>query len=210
MILLLPPSEGKASGGQGDWQVSSGRFGEVLGPLRRTVKRVLVDPELRPSSSRWDGPQTLPAHRRYRGVVWQHLDPDTFDPAMTLRAANSVLVVSALGGFFAWDDPVPAYKLKLGARSEPTGVLSRFWRPALAPLLVGSPVVDLTALEQSAALARPVRSDWVRVELVGPDGARSGHHGKAAKGRLARSLLEHGPDVLDRYEDLEGWTLRLA
>jgi cytoplasmic iron level regulating protein YaaA (DUF328/UPF0246 family) len=143
-------------------------------------------------------------------VVWQHLDPATLDPLAARRASKSVVIVSALGGLHGWDDPVPDYKLKMSARTMATGPLAKFWLPHLAGLLPEGPVIDLTALEQHAAVGRPDRADWIRVELIGPDGIRSGHAGKAAKGRLARRLLEIGVQVFDEPETPDGWVLRLS
>jgi hypothetical protein len=79
-------------------------------------------------------------------------------------------------------------------------------------------VIDLLALEQSAAMTRPAGLPWHRVELFGPNGERSGHNGKAAKGRLARSLLEiDDPEQLlvdlrkgRLSKDLDGWIPRLS
>lgn len=210
MILLLPPSEGKAMGGEGMWDPSSGRYGSMLDRHRSVICSDLLNHESRPQHARFDTAGCLPAHQRYNGVVWKHLDPASLDPAAAAVARRSVLVVSALGGFFAWDDPVPGYKLKMSASTIATGRLTKYWLPVLSPLLRDTSVIDLTALEQSAALLRPRRSDWVRVELLGPQGQRSGHHGKAAKGRLARLLLERGPEVLDGYVDVEGWVARLV
>lgn len=210
MIVILPPSEGKASGGDGCWQPDSGRFGDALADTRALVQAVLRDPLISPQGARWTGSGCLPAYRRYSGVVWQHLDEATLSPPARATAASSVLVASALGGLFAWADPVPEYKLKMSARSSTTGRLAAFWQPHLAPLLTGQAVFDLTALEQTRALSRPARADWVRVELVDGQGRRSGHAGKAAKGRLARALLEQGPAVLDGYLDSDGWSTRLG
>lgn len=209
MIIVLPPSEGKAPGGDGVWDPSSGRYGHQLATLRRQILDQLTDPDLRPTGAVWAGGATLPAHRRYTGVVWRHLDPDGLSTDAEARARQSVVVASALGGLFGWDDPVPSYKLKMSARTA-LGTCARLWVPHLSTALAGNTVIDLTALEQSAALARPDGADWIRVELVGPRGERSGHAGKAAKGRLARYLLEGGMDVLDRYVDPDGWTLRLS
>jgi cytoplasmic iron level regulating protein YaaA (DUF328/UPF0246 family) len=209
MYLLLPPSEGKTAGGGDIWHPHSGRFGDSLADTRALILSVLSDPAIRPHGSRWDSDGAQPAHRRYSGVVWQHLDPESLDPAAAAVAADSVVVLSALGGLFSWGDPVPEYKLKMSATSALTGRLSRLWYPHLAGLLQG-PVFDLTALEQSAALQRPDRSDWVRIELVDARGGRSGHHGKAAKGRLVRAMLIHGPDVLEHYLDPHGYSVRLC
>jgi len=208
MYLLLPPSEGKAQGGSGSWDHHSGRFALA-------EQRSFVLDAVRTAPPRSSVPPTggsLPAFERYTGVVWQHLEPATLSATASRRARTQVLVASGLGGLFCWDDPVPSYKLKMAASTPQTGRLSKFWSRHLPSLLSDKPVIDLLALEQSAALPVPgEHQGWWRVELVGPTGERSGHNGKAAKGRLARALLSTDDpiDLLGNYEDLEGWSLKV-
>ena len=57
--------------------------------------------------------------------------------------------------------------------------------------LAGRTVVDLLPNEHRAAWTpSPARYDLIRPELSTPDGKPAGHGGKAAKGLLARALLE--------------------
>ena len=226
MILLLPPSERKAPGGGPAWRCDSGRFGGVLREPRTQIVKAFGDESLPlPTGSKRPDLATLPAYQRYTGVVWQYLDPLSMDEATLTRAENSALIVSAQGGLFGWSDPVPDYKLKMSARLWEVGKLSRYWRPHLQNLLTGEHfgmddpllVIDLLALEQSEAIQAPERTlagstRWLRVELLGPNGERSGHNGKAAKGRLSRALLEHhDPEmVLHTWQDDEGWLLKIS
>ena len=134
--LLLPPSEGKAPGGGAPgWDPASGRFGAELGPQRAAVARALArarggDQKLLgvkgeelarakdANSSLLDGAATLPAWERFTGVVWEHLlgsgrlgaPDDPLPKAARRQAASSVLVISALTGLTAWDDPVPDFR----------------------------------------------------------------------------------------------------
>lgn len=154
---------------------------------------------------------TLPAWQRYNGVVWKHLGPESLSTLALERAVSSVAVVSALGGLFAWDDPVPEYKLKMSATLPETGRLATLWEPELSGIARESDlVIDLLPLEHRSAFQLGTRSNWVRIELTGPNGERAGHNGKAAKGRLARALLESGSlDVtLSQWE--EEWDLRVT
>jgi hypothetical protein len=159
------------------------------------------------------GEAARPAGERYTGVVWMHLGAEDLSTDALRRAEERIVVVSGLGGLFAWGDPTPYYKLKMGASTPRTGKLSRFWSEHLPQLLANEPVIDLLALEQSAAVPVPNGDHpWWRVELVGPDGQRSGHHGKAAKGRLARELcMTDDPyGLLERYNDVDGWGLNIV
>jgi len=229
MLILLPPSEGKEPGGTDLWNPNSGRFGAQLQEPRDVVNALLNDESVPlPAGARRTVPVSLPAFQRYNGVVWKHLDPASFTDKMLVRALASVVVVSAIGGLFAYDDPVPEYKLKVGASLRGIGAVSKMWLPFLGKAIElelqkdchdgQRYVIDLLALDQSAAMKRPAGLPWYRVELFGPKGERSGHNGKAAKGRLARSLLESDEpekdldDILKGcfFEDLDGWIPRLS
>lgn len=216
-VVLLPPSEGKAEGGSrsAPWRAESGVFGRSLGhwreelarELRRLkggdaallgVKGALLD-RARAANSSLIGAPTLPAWRRYTGVVWDHLDLASLPISERTRATTSIVVVSGLAGLVRADDPLPDYRLKIGARLPGYGALSGWWRDDLTESLVtwlaGRTVVDLLPQEHRAAI------DWsavdaVRVDLVARRGGRvGGHDAKAAKGLLARHLLTNGGDV---------------
>ena len=149
------------------------------------------------------GAATMPAWRRYTGVVWEHLDPATLEPA----ARRRIVVVSGLLGLVRGDDPVPDYRLKMSVNLPPLGRLSTWWRDDLSATLDRAArrsfVVDLLPKEHRAAW-RPDRVHGVRVELVDPSGKPGAHFAKAAKGRLARAILssDEAPlDVLDSWSD---------
>jgi cytoplasmic iron level regulating protein YaaA (DUF328/UPF0246 family) len=192
-----------------------GRFA-ALGPARQVVARALADAmdddevatrltgvhgelgrRARVANMATVGAPVLPAWQRYSGVVWDNLDPSTLKGRARMRAA-SIVVVSALGGLFGFEDPVPDYKCKLGARLSPLGGLGAYWRPhataALAPEASGGVVWDLLPDEHARAVdvtalgARRV----IRVELRTGGGRAIGHGGKSVKGRFVRHILEHG------------------
>ncbi len=214
LVVLLPPSEGKASGGAAPaWSVDHGRFGAALGQSRIRVVNALKRAKggtAKALGAKGDllraakdanlavvGAPTRPAHERFTGVVWGHLDPPTLTAAGWRRAEAGVVVLSALTGLTAWSDPVPDFRLKLTASVAPAGNLATFWRPTLSTVLndhlAGHTVVDLLPNEHRAAwIPDPERYDLRRPALVFPDGRPAGHGGKAAKGLLARALLVTG------------------
>lgn len=220
IAILLPPSEGKASGGtRPNWRSNSGIFGKELSRRRESVIEALraVDggdgkllgvaganlAAARAANLALMGSTTLPASSRYTGVVWDHLAPSTMSAAVRRRAGSSVLVVSGLLGLVAFDDPVPDYKLKIGATLPGLGKLATWWREPLSTVmnerLTGCWVVDLLPNEHRAAW-NPSPGDYagaVSVTFVEKSGQVAGHDAKAAKGSLARHLLESksAPDV---------------
>lgn len=216
-MLLLPPSEGKAEGGnrrRSRWAPESGAFGSRLGDRRAAVVEALLavhggDEKLlgvrgehllraQSANSSLIGAATLPAWQRYTGVVWDHLDPATLAPA----ARKQIVVVSGLLGLVRGDDPVPDYRLKMGANLRPLGKLSTWWREALTSELERLErqrfVVDLLPQEHRAALVLD-GVEGVSLTLVDPTGKPGGHFAKAAKGELARAILSEGIGVIQSW-----------
>jgi uncharacterized protein len=215
IVLLLPPSEGKAPGGTGRWATDDGRFPE-LAKARHEVAAALADAMVddkaaaritalrgpaaeaaRSANRAAVGAPALPAWQRYTGVVWDHLDPTTLKGAARRRAA-AVLAVSALGGVWAFDDLVPDYKCAIGHRLPGVGPLAAFWRqhaaPALASACAGAVVWDLlpTAHRRAVDLGGAGAARVIRVEPRTPAGRAVGHDAKAVKGGFARFVLEAG------------------
>jgi cytoplasmic iron level regulating protein YaaA (DUF328/UPF0246 family) len=212
LTILLPPSEGKAAGGRGrPWSPDLGRFGAELAAMRGQVAAALhaVDggdadllhatgdllEQARRANRQIVGAPTMPAGRRFSGVVWEHLALPTLSTAAKRRAARSVIVVSAVAGLSSVNDPLPDFRLKLSARLDPLGKLSTWWRPELSAVLDATMrrrlVIDLLPHEHAAAWTpRPDRYDLRRISFVDRGGKPIGHNAKMAKGRLARALLE--------------------
>jgi cytoplasmic iron level regulating protein YaaA (DUF328/UPF0246 family) len=219
--LLLPPSEGKAVGGTSRrWEPDSGTF-SALADRRTQLSDALVavhggsEKLLGVKGDHLDraqaanvslvGAPSLPAWRRYTGVVWDHLDPATL--AATDR--RRIVVVSGLLGLVRGDDPVPDYRLKMGATLAPIGKLSTWWRDDLSATLsryaagrtAKQPrvIVDLLPKEHRAAWIPDARINAVSIEFVDPSGKPGGHFAKAAKGEFARAILTDGLAAIDRW-----------
>ncbi|MDX1690105.1 MAG: peroxide stress protein YaaA [Acidimicrobiia bacterium] len=197
--ILLPPSRGMASGGDGPpWSPDSGRFGDSLADLRAAIAGELAElgggderllglkgdrfEEAAAANASLLGAPTLPAWQRYTGVVYDALDP------ADMRGRSRLVVVSALLGLAHADDPVPAYRLAGNDRLPGVGRLRDAWPEALggAVASLDAPVLDLTSDEYHRLL--PPDADSVRVDVVRTDGRRAGHWGKVAKGLLVREV----------------------
>ncbi len=218
-MILLPPSQGKADGGSGPpWERARTAFPELSAERRRVrdavrtalragdgaAERLLGarGEHLARAVADWDAldtARTLPAAERYRGVVWEALAPATLSPAARRRLGRRVLVPSGLWGVLAASDPVPPYRLAMGASPPGLGRLSSWWRPLVTRAVAGRAgagwVIDMLPVEHAAALdpAGLGRARLMRVEIVeeGEAGTRAiGHAGKSLKGRLARAILE--------------------
>jgi cytoplasmic iron level regulating protein YaaA (DUF328/UPF0246 family) len=136
----------------------------------------------------------LSAWQRYTGVVWDHLDLAGLPAATRTAVTKRIIVPSGFAGLVRADDPLPDYRLKMGARLAPFGLLSTWWRDDLTDALLAhtkkSPVVDLLPQEHRAAIDWSRVSTLVRIDLVSKSGGIvGGHNAKAAKGLLAQHLL---------------------
>lgn len=198
--ILLPPSEGKAPGGRGaPWRPGSG----VLPGLDEARAEVLAahDPALASAP-------TVPAMRRYTGVLYRELAWSSLPEPARRRGRASVLTVSGLWGVVAPTDPIPPYRLKMSATLPGLGKLSTWWRPRLtgelAVVLRGRLVWDLLPLEHAAAWI-PAQVPYRRrltVRFVDQRGATVSHWNKLLKGALVRRLLI---DPVGDPLELAGW-----
>jgi cytoplasmic iron level regulating protein YaaA (DUF328/UPF0246 family) len=209
VLVLLPPSETKAPGGDGAPLELDALSHPRLTPVRRKLADALVElardvpaslaaldlsdrqqAEVARNAALFESP-TMPALRRYTGVLYDALDIDSLTPAAARRAEQRLAVASALFGIVRGGDRIPAYRLSGGSVLPGIGPLRELWRPCLEPELseVDELVVDLRS-GAYAALARIPGAVTVRVVSVDAAGRRRtvSHHNKAYKGRLARAL----------------------
>ncbi|MGC8510851.1 MAG: peroxide stress protein YaaA [Acidimicrobiales bacterium] len=228
-FVLLPPSQAKQPGGRVARAGDS--FGAELGAARDQVREALADVVVRASPS--EGERVFaargatlerasvaaralaegrapvrPAHERYCGVVWTHLEASSLTPAQRRR----VLVPSGLYGVTSAQDLIADYRLTMSVDLTPLGRLDAFWRGPVSAVVAdatrASTVVTLLPREHARALDPAVlaaASRVIDVAFVTPDGARAaGHAAKAVKGVLARQLLEDGVAALEDFA-WRGW-----
>lgn len=210
MLIVLPPSETKITGGDGPpLELDRLSFAE-LNPARKELADDLAaladnieasraalgvsakqDSEIARNAELWSSP-TIPALHRYSGVLYDALGAATLTGPAIERAHRRLLVGSALFGVLRAADPIPGYRLSAGSTLPGRGTLAAFWRPALDPVLVelDELVVDLRS-GAYAGLGVIPGAITVRVLSERPDGSRTvvSHHNKATKGTLARTLV---------------------
>jgi cytoplasmic iron level regulating protein YaaA (DUF328/UPF0246 family) len=209
VLVLLPPSETKSPGGDGPPLDLTALTAPELTAVRTELVESLVkladdvpacraalglspkqDEEIERNAALWTSP-TMPAVRRYTGVLYDALDVRSMTRAQRARAGRRLAVGSALFGLLAADDPVPAYRLSAGSALPGLPTLRALWKPSLSAVLaaVDDLVVDLRS-GSYAALAPVAGAVTVEVVSQRPDGTRSvvSHFNKAHKGRVARLL----------------------
>lgn len=212
MLILLPPSESKRAARSGAPVDLRGLEHPALTPARERVlselARVSAEPDalealgVGPSLAddvarnvRLRAEPAAPAHRVYDGVLYDALDHRSLTAVQRRRAAESVLVVSALWGLVALPDAIPAYRLSMGTRLGELGSLASFWKPRLTAELAARPenelIVDCRSSTYAAAAATPPGRTVVVDVFRERDGVRTvvSHMAKHTRGEVARHLL---------------------
>lgn len=218
MLILLPPSEGKASpSGKSLLDLDSLVFADHLSAKRAALVTAL---EKLAAGSQNKAIQALgisagqagdidrdaelasapaaPASRVYTGVLYDRLDFPGLSATGKRRAAKILLISSALWGFLAPGDRIPYYRFSMKARLPKIGALPAFWRDSLAAAMSdaghdeeGGLVLDMRSGAYSAAW-KPKRAQLVTVrgftESAGKRKAIS-HMAKAVRGDVARIAL---------------------
>ena len=218
MLILLPPSEGKAAPRRGKPLDLAALDFPGLTDARQGVLDALVglcegDPAVAAKTLGLGGTQldlvelnrslrTAPSARAdhvYTGVLYDALDLATLSTAARRRATARLAVTSSLFGLVRPSDRIPAYRLSGDATLPGLGPVAGAWRRHLgaeATAAVGRGLlVDLRS-GMYGAFWRPtpdVKVATVRV-LHEHQGQRKvvSHFNKATKGRIVRALLEDG------------------
>ncbi|MEW2423148.1 peroxide stress protein YaaA [Streptomyces nigra] len=215
MLVLLPPSEGKASSGRGAPLKTESLSLPGLGEAREAVLTELVDlcaadedkardvlglsEGLRGEVAKNAALRTAgarPAGEIYTGVLYDALGLASLDSAAKRRAARSLLVFSGLWGAVRVTDRIPSYRCSMGVKLPGLGALAGHWRAPMAEVLPEAAGTGLVLDLRSAAYAaawKPKgevagRTATVRV-LHAPTRKVVSHFNKATKGRIVRSLL---------------------
>jgi cytoplasmic iron level regulating protein YaaA (DUF328/UPF0246 family) len=198
-LILLAPSEDKASGGPKGRLLESPAqrwVREQLVALARTgsskalrkafgVKDLALD-KARTEALALTGPvPLLPALSRYTGVAFQFLEA----ASLPQEAWTQVFILSNLRGLVRGDELVPPYKLKLSAIPG----LKAHWREALPGQLVSIPKGPVWELLPGDAA--DLLKGWIRprhtVEIFDDQGRSISHLSKQYRGLVARWLLLH-------------------
>ncbi len=199
-LILLAPSEDKASGGRKarlPENPAQRWVREQLAALAKSgspdelqkafgVKGLALD-KARSEALALAGPvPLLPALARYSGVAFQALDP----ASLPVEAWRQVYILSNLRGVVRGDALVPPYKLNLGALRG----LKAHWRHELPPQLEALPVGPLWELLPGDAA--DLLKAWTRprhtVDIFDESGKAVSHFSKKFRGLVARWILIHG------------------
>ena len=219
MLVLLPPSEGKAEPRRGRPVTFDG---PLAGPRLQVVdalESLCRGPEDVAGTTLGLGPtqvgdvrrnarlRELPAaaaEKVYAGVLYDALGLSSLDASAHRRALSRLAIVSSVYGVVRPGERIAPYRLAGGVSLPGLGGVAAHWRAHLDPFIRGLAgrglVVDLRS-STYAAFWRPeadLASRVVTVRVLHEvNGKRQvvSHFNKATKGRLVRALLEDGRDA---------------
>lgn len=219
MLVLLPPSETKSTGGSPTpLDLDALSFPEFREGRNLLLDR-LIDVSSRPEQARAaigvpaskdaevalnvrlrSGP-TDPALTRYTGVLYDALGVSSMSRAERSRADARLAVTSAAFGMLRADDRIPFYRCSAGSQLPGMPTTAAHWRPyfhAVGAALTGRLVIDLRSGAYAAFGPIP-GAVTVRVVTETPSGERQvvSHFSKHAKGLLARTLAVTRAEVTD-------------
>ena len=208
VVILIPPSEGKAPSGtgiplgkiyqdagviykrltayQGDLTQLYGVKGKAFLAARMANEQLLTAP-------------TLPAIERYSGVVYIAMGYPTLSPKAQKFFDAHVRIVSALFGLLTPDQPIPDYKLKIEKLDAAV-----YWKPLIAKKLAESFVIDLLPQAHQKAV---FYEQGIKVDFIISKNGKSvpaGHQGKMIKGKFIRWLCEGEitrPEIFSEFKE---------
>lgn len=217
MLILLPPSEGKAAAARRGRPVELDRLSHPeLTEARLAVRDALIKVSGHPDAlrlldvspgladevdrnTRLDTLPGLPVARVYTGVLYDALDYAGLSAAARRRATRAIRVQSALWGPVGPTDRIAPYRLSMGVALPGIGSLARHWKSRLGSVLGGlagsGVVIDCRSSSYTGAW-QPAPDAIRRYVAIRPfteiEGRRVAisHQAKHTRGLVARLLLE--------------------
>ncbi|MFE3996791.1 peroxide stress protein YaaA [Streptomyces goshikiensis] len=207
MLVLLPPSEGKAAGGSGA-PLEPGTLSlpglagaraavleelvglcagdehkarEVLGLSEGLRGEVAKNAGLREAVAR-------PAGEIYTGVLYDALGLSSLPEAARALADDSLMVFSGLWGAVRVTDRIPSYRCSMGVKLPGLGALGAYWREPMAGVLPQAAGDGLVLDLRSSAYA----SAWKpKGEVAGRAATVRVLHAQIVDGVEKRSVVSH-------------------
>lgn len=236
MLVLLPPSEGKAAPPTGDpVDLAELAFAAELTEPRRKLLATLAALGSMPApeaiaalgvsesqagevavDAALAGAPAAPAAEVYTGVLYDHLEL----PKLPAAARRRVLIASALWGMVRPGDRIPYYRLSAKAKLPGVGGLAAFWREGLAaamPDAAGDLVVDMRS-GAYAVFWKPKQATLLSVRAFSEQGGKRkpvSHMAKAVRGDVAQALLRAkkppaDPESAAEIAEAAGFKVELA
>ncbi|MFC7220062.1 peroxide stress protein YaaA [Streptomyces polyrhachis] len=207
MLVMLPPSEGKAGGVRGAALelgalalpgLRGAREG-VLGALvalcegdeGKARETLGLSEGLRGEVARNAGLLRAPARAAgqvYTGVLYDALDLASLSAAAKRRAGAQLLIFSGLWGAVRVGDRIPAYRCSMGVSLPGIGALGAYWRAAMADVLPEVAGEGLVLDLRSSAYAAAWKPQG---EVAGRTATVRVLHARVVDGVERRSVVSH-------------------
>jgi cytoplasmic iron level regulating protein YaaA (DUF328/UPF0246 family) len=220
MLILLPPSETKRSGGVGVsidrsaiiWAALDDTRDLIIGKLvklcgnKQAAAKALklgarnladIDANLELLTA-----GTMPAISRYTGVLFDALDFESLSVQAKKMASEQVFIQSALFGLLPATEKIPYYRFSAGSKL-PGVNLKQLWTDShkeVWPRMIGE-VLDMRS--KAYVELNPVpedRDSWFVEVLDEKSGKALNHFNKKAKGAFVRSALSNGLNGISEVE----------
>lgn len=158
-----------------------------------------------------------PAIEIYTGVLYDHLGYSTMNAKARARVDSSVLISSALFGFIAPTNPIPAYRLSGSSIIPQIGSLVQYWKTELLDSLAQCGeelILDMRSgsyekLAPAKQLNQPVVSVKVLTNVNGVLKPVT-HFNKATKGDLVRAACLSSLKAPTKVEQLAQYFTQLG
>ncbi|MFJ9648642.1 peroxide stress protein YaaA [Streptomyces sp. NPDC004244] len=207
MLVLLPPSEGKAAGGSGApldagtlslpglavaraavleelvelCSADEDKAREVLGLSEGLRGEVAKNAGLRSAPAR-------PAGEVYTGVLYDALGLGDLPAGARALAERSLLVFSGLWGAVRVTDAIPSYRCSMGVKLPGLGALGAHWRTPMAEVMPEAAGDGLVLDLRSAAYAAAWKP---KGETAGRTATVRVLHAQVVDGVEKRSVVSH-------------------
>ncbi|CAM5228553.1 peroxide stress protein YaaA [Streptomyces avidinii] len=207
MLVLLPPSEGKAAGGSGAPLKPETLSLPGLAPARAAVLEELVElcaadetkareilglseglrgevaknVELRTAGAR-------PAGEIYTGVLYDALGLADLPAAARALAQDALLVFSGLWGAVRITDAIPSYRCSMGVKLPGLGALGAYWRGPMEEVMPEAAGDGLVLDLRSAAYGTAWKP---KGEVAGRTASVRVLHSQMVDGVEKRSVVSH-------------------
>jgi cytoplasmic iron level regulating protein YaaA (DUF328/UPF0246 family) len=220
LLILLPPSETKRSGGVGISMDKLAIIWAALDPARDQVIQALQElcqDEAVATKRLGLGKQaavdiaanlglmtapTMPAVMRYHGVIFDALDYPSLSDIGKQRVSEKLFIQSALFGLLPATEQIPYYRFSAGS-TLPGLNLKSLWseaHQAVWPRMIGQ-ILDMRSVAYADLNPIPANHESYFVEVYDSSGKAMNHFNKKAKGVLTRAALEQ---QLESIEQLPG------
>lgn len=229
MLILLPPSETKRSGGSAGPIALDALALPALTHTRRIVMTALAElssdedlaartlklserqrGEVAINAALWSAP-IMPAMDRYTGVLFDALGAETLDDDARRWLSCNVMIHSAPFGPIGAGDEIPSYRMGAGVRLPGLASTKAVWAgPVTNALAIAPPDFVLDLRSEAYVALGPIPTDvpsvFLRTVTESADGTTRAlnHFNKHAKGELVRALASSNA-AINSAADLLAW-----